>query len=75
MTKASLKRGVKADLRRWMCPPQRQSVAQISAEEGIHVVSLNNWGKVCRLQGDGHLHEHTQALTEGQPLSGFPQTV
>jgi hypothetical protein len=30
----------------------RQSVAQISAELSIHVVTLNNWRKARRLQGD-----------------------
>jgi transposase-like protein len=30
----------------------RQSVAQISAELGIHVVTLYNWRKVWRLQGE-----------------------
>jgi transposase-like protein len=42
---------VKADVRRRMSPPQRQSVAQISAELGIHVVTLYNWRKAWRLQG------------------------
>nr|WP_232756603.1 helix-turn-helix domain-containing protein [Vulcanococcus limneticus] len=35
-----------------MSPPQRQSVAQISAELGIHVVTLYNWRKAWRLQGE-----------------------
>ena len=43
---------VKADVRRRMSPPQRQSVAQISAELGIHVVTLYNWRKTWRLQGE-----------------------
>ena len=43
---------VKADVRRRMSPPQRQSVAQISAELGIHVVTLYNWRKAWRLQGE-----------------------
>jgi transposase len=34
-----------AELRRWMSPPMRQSVAQISVELGIHVVTLYNWRK------------------------------
>lgn len=42
---------VKADVRRRMSPPQRQSVARISEELGIHMVTLYNWRKVCRLQG------------------------
>jgi transposase len=43
---------VKADVRRRMSPPYRQSVAQISAELGIHVVTLYNWRKAWRLQGE-----------------------
>jgi transposase len=43
---------VKADVRRRMSPPQRQSVAQISEELGIHVVTLYNWRKAWRLQGE-----------------------
>ena len=44
--------GVKADVSRRMSPPMRQSVAQISAELGIHVVTLYNWRKAWRLQGE-----------------------
>jgi transposase len=43
---------VKADVKRRMSPPQRQSVARISEELGIHVVTLYNWRKAWRLQGD-----------------------
>ena len=43
---------VKADVRRRMSPPMRQSVAQISAELGIHVVTLYNWRKIWRFQGE-----------------------
>jgi transposase len=43
---------VKADVRRRMSPPYRQSVAQISAELGIHVVTLYNWRRTLRLQGE-----------------------
>ena len=43
---------VKADVRRRMSPPMRQSVAQISAELGIHVVTLYSWRKAWRLQGE-----------------------
>ena len=43
---------VKADVRRRMSPPMRQSVAQISAELGMHVVTLYNWRKAWRLQGE-----------------------
>jgi transposase len=35
-----------------MSPPMRQSVAQISTELGIHVVTLYNWRKAWRLQGE-----------------------
>jgi transposase-like protein len=43
---------VKADVKRRMSPPQRQSVARISKELGIHVVTLYNWRKAWRLQGE-----------------------
>ena len=43
---------VKADVRRQISPPHRQSVAQISAQLGIHVVTLYNWRKSGRLQGE-----------------------
>jgi transposase-like protein len=42
---------VKADVRRRISPPQRQSVAQISAELGIRVVTLYSWRKAWRLEG------------------------
>jgi transposase len=45
-------KAVKADVRRRMSPPHRQSVAQISAELGIHVVTLYSWRKTWRLQGE-----------------------
>jgi len=43
---------VKADVRRRMGPPHRQSVAEISKELGIHVISLYKWRKAWRLQGE-----------------------
>ena len=43
---------VKADVRKRMSPPQRQSVARISEELGIHVMTLYKWRKTWRLQGD-----------------------
>ena len=43
---------VKADVRRRMSPPHRQSVAQISAKLGINVVTLYSWRKAWRLQGE-----------------------
>jgi transposase-like protein len=43
---------VKADVRRRMSPPARQSVAQISKELGIHIATLYAWRKAWRLQGE-----------------------
>ena len=43
---------VKADVRRRMGTPHRQSASQISAEQGIHVDTLYNWRKSWRLQGE-----------------------
>ena len=43
---------VKAEVKRRMGPPQRQSVAQISKEFGIHVATLYNWRHNWRLQGE-----------------------
>jgi len=43
---------VKADVRRLMSPPQRQSVAQISAKLGTHIVTPYHWRKAWRLQGE-----------------------
>ena len=43
---------VKADVTRRMSPLHRQGVAQISAELGIPIVTLYNWRKAWRLQGE-----------------------
>jgi transposase-like protein len=43
---------VKADVRRLMGPPQRQSVARVSEELGIHVITLYKWRKTWRLQAE-----------------------
>jgi len=43
---------VKADVRRRMSPPHRQSVVRISEELGIHVITLYKWRKTWRLQGE-----------------------
>ena len=43
---------VKADVRRRMGPPHRQSVAEISQELGIHVITLYKWRKGWRRQGE-----------------------
>jgi transposase-like protein len=43
---------VKADVRRRMHPPHRQSVARISEELGIHVMTLYKWRKTWRIQGE-----------------------
>jgi len=42
----------KADVRRRMSLPMRQSVTQISTMLGIHVVTLYNWRKTWGLQGE-----------------------
>jgi transposase-like protein len=39
---------IKADVRRRMSPPNRQSVARISEELGIHVITLYKWRKTWR---------------------------
>ena len=38
-----------------MSPPMRQSVARISEELGIHVMTLYKWRKIWRLQGEEDL--------------------
>lgn len=43
---------IKADVKRRMSPPARQSVAQISKELGIHIATLYAWRKAWRLQGE-----------------------
>ena len=43
---------IRADVRRRMSPPMRQSVARISEELGIHVMTLYKWRKAWRLQGE-----------------------
>lgn len=43
---------IKADVRRRMSPPNRQSVARISEETGIHVATLYVWRKGWRLEGE-----------------------
>ena len=43
---------IKADVKKRMSPPARQSVAQISKELGIHLATLYAWRKAWRLQGE-----------------------
>jgi transposase len=43
---------VKADIRKRMSPPARQSVARISEETGIHICTLYAWRKGWRLEGE-----------------------
>jgi hypothetical protein len=43
---------IKADVRRRMSPPNRQSVARISEETGIHVATLYLWRKGWGLEGE-----------------------
>ncbi len=44
---------VKADVRKRMSPPMRQSVARISEELGIHVMTLYKWRKTVWGGGAG----------------------
>jgi hypothetical protein len=61
---------IKADVRRRMSPPNRQSVTRISEETGIHVVTVYVWPKGWRLAGTG-----ADALCAGKKLSKCqPQT-
>jgi len=41
---------VTPNLRKLISPPHRPSVAQISAELGMHVFTLDNWGRTSRSQ-------------------------
>ncbi|MFI0403958.1 MAG: DDE-type integrase/transposase/recombinase, partial [Cyanobium sp.] len=43
---------VKADVRRRMSPPNRQSVVEIARELCIHAITLYKWRKAWRLQGE-----------------------
>ena len=45
-------KAVKADVKRRISPPHRQSVARISEELGIHVMTLYKWRKAWRLLGE-----------------------
>lgn len=45
-------KAAKADVRRRISPPMRQSISQISEELGIHVFTLDNWRKAWRVQGE-----------------------
>ncbi len=52
-----------------MSPPQRQIVARISEELGIHVVNLDNWRKAWRLQGE------VVPASEKEPEGWCPTTI
>jgi transposase len=56
-------KAAKADVRRRMSLPHRQSVAQISEELGIHVITLYNWRS---LRAGAAL---TAGAGDGQPQS------
>lgn len=43
---------IQADVRKRMSPPNRQAVAQISRELGIHQATLYKWRSTWRVQGD-----------------------
>ncbi len=60
---------VKADVRRRMSPAHRQSVARISEELGIHVVTLYNWRKAWRLQGTVVAASEKKQKAEAPPIS------
>jgi hypothetical protein len=68
MTNASLQRSFKADVRRRMSPPHRQSVAQISAELGIHIVTLYNWSNMWELAGVDSLMSVYPCTRAASPL-------
>jgi hypothetical protein len=70
---------IKADVRRRMSPPNRQSVARISEETGIHPATLYLWRKGWRLEGEvafvdwyNHRHRHSgiKFVTPHQRHSG-----
>jgi len=65
---------VQADVRRRISPPHRQSVAQISTELGIHVVTLYSWRKAWRLEGAGGscLSKGSRGLGAGRQVHGGP---
>jgi transposase-like protein len=56
---------VKAEVKRRMGPPQRQSVAQISKEFGIHVATLYNWRHNWRLEGEVVPRVDSKSVTGG----------
>jgi transposase-like protein len=60
---------VKADVRRRMSPPHRQSVARISEELGIHVITLYKWRKAWRLQGEVGRHPRKTLMAGVLPTS------
>jgi transposase len=45
-------KAVKADVKKRMSPPHRQSVAWISEELGIQVITLYKWRETWRLRGE-----------------------
>ncbi len=61
---------IKADVRRRMSPPNRQSVARISEETGIHVATLYVWGKGWRLEGEVVPASQKDPEGWGPPRSG-----
>jgi transposase-like protein len=76
---------VKADVHRRMSPPQRQSVAEIARDLGIHVITLYKWRKAWRLLGEavpaskkepeGPVHQSLGIGTAGavlQQVAGVP---
>jgi transposase-like protein len=60
---------VKADVRSRMSPQHRQSVARISEELGIHVITLYKWRKAWRLQGEVVTATQKSPLCVCRPLA------
>ena len=67
---------VKADVRRRMHPPHRQSVARISEELGIHVMTFYKWRKAWRLQGEVVPSSETPSVrkVDASPFQPRPTT-
>jgi transposase-like protein len=59
----------KGDVRRRMGPPHRQSMAEISLKLGIHVITLYEWLKAWRQQGEVVLATQKDPEGWGLPIS------
>ena len=61
---------IKADVRRRLSPPNRQRVARISEETGIHVATLYVWRKGWRLEGEVVPASHKDPEVWGAAANG-----